>query len=231
MAIAVKPNDRQDLPEPQNNRSLTPSDQLLGIFAVNFIIVSWVAIAFLAWYDSYPHIPPWMYGSQTAILVLSFALATFDSWWPRVRDLGLGPEGDPVSVNANIVVLKIAVLGLTLLNIFVLWRLAEETGGVISPFAPFLTAPAVFAPFVTKNWKTIIALSLLVTLAIGLSDKTDTLSLEGIWPYKGTAAVMVLLAGVLTALRMRVAKKGSPLTGEGSEPENPSSGNGGKPAA
>lgn len=229
MAIAVKPKNRQERPEPLNNRSLTPSDQLLGIFAVNAIIVGWVATAFVAWYDPYPHIPPWMYVTEVAILFLSSALALIDTWWPRVRKIGLGSDGEPDPVNVNVVVLKVAVFALTLAYIFVLWRLAEETGGVISPFAPFVTAPAVFAPFVTKNWKTIIALSLLVTLAIFVSDKTETLSLRSLWPYKGTAAVMVLLAGVLTALRMGVAKKGSPLTGEGSEPEDSASGNGAEP--
>jgi hypothetical protein len=221
MVVTVKPSDSQSSPGVPNNRGLTPSDQLLGIFAVNFIIVVWVGIAFAAWYDPYPHLPKWMYGAEAFILILSFALALFDSWWPRVKDLGLGPNEGPVSANVNIWVLKIAVFGLTLLYLFVLWMLAEETGGVVSPFAPFLTAPALFAPFVTKNWKTIIALSLLVTAAIAFSNQTDTLMLEALWPYKGTAAVMVLLAGMLTALRMRVAKKGSPLTGEGSEPAAP----------
>lgn len=220
MAIAVKPRD--DQPDPltgpaPNNRSLTPSDQLLGIFIVNLIIVIWVGVAFAAWYEHLPELPEWIYWVEGLILALSIGLALFDVWWPRVRDLGIGPNEGPESVNVNIWVLKVSVFALTGLYIFVLWRLGEETGGVVSPFAPFLTAPALFAPFVTRNWKTIIGLSLLVTVAIGFSEKTSTFQLDGLWPYKGSAAVMVLLAGTLTALRMNVSKRGSPLTGEGSD--------------
>lgn len=230
MAIAIK-SSRGKRAETPNNRGLTPSDQLLGIFVVNFIITVWVAVAFTFWYDSFPHLPTWIYIAEASILVASFVLANFDTLFAKLWDLLRGGDGKPATVNANETVLKVAVFALTLLYIFVLWRIGEETGGVISPFAPFVTAPALFAPFVTKNGKTIIALSILVTIAIVFSEKTSTLELESLWPYKGTAAVMVLLAGVLTALRMQVAKQGGPLTGEGSERERPDlpAGNG-KPA-
>jgi hypothetical protein len=200
------------------SNGLTPSDQLVGIFLVNFVISLWVAIAFATWYKTHPQLPGWMYWVEIGILASSFGLATFDSWWPRTKDLSAGEKRSTV-VNPNIYVLKVAVFALAGAYIFVLWRLAEETGGVISPFAPFLTAPALFAPFVTKNWKTIVALSAVVTLAIFLSHETSTLKLDSLWPYKGTAGVMVLLAGLLTALRMGVVKRGAPLTGEGSETE------------
>jgi ABC-type Mn2+/Zn2+ transport system permease subunit len=223
MAVAVKTTRREESPDRSNNRGLTPSDQLLGIFLVNFIILIWVGIAFAFWYERFPELPNEMYVAELIILLLSFGLALFDTLWSRVSDLSLGPDGDPSIIKVDVRILKIAVFGLTLLYIFVLWRLAEETGGVISPFAPLLTAPALFAPFVTKNGKTIIALSILVSCAIFVSNETETLGLDSLWPYKGTAAVMVLLAGVLTALRMRVAKRGAPLTGEGSDPEPPAS--------
>jgi hypothetical protein len=159
-----------------------------------------------------------MYWVELGILASSFGLATFDSWWPRAKDLSTGEKRSTV-VNPNVYLLKVSVFALAGAYIFVLWRLAEETGGVVSPFAPFLTAPALFAPFVTKNWRTILVLSAVVTLAIFLSHETSTLKLDSLWPYKGTAGVMVLLAGLLTALRMGVAKRGAPLTGVGSEPE------------
>jgi hypothetical protein len=201
--------------EPSSN-GLTPSDQLVGIFLVNAVISAWVGIAFASWYDAYPHLPKWMYAAEAVILVASFALATFDAWWPKVANVSTG-EKVGGSVSLDIRVLKVAVVVLAAAYIFVLWRLSEETGGVVSPFAPFLTAPALFAPFVTKNWKTIVVLSIVVTIAIAISHKTSTLELNSLWPYKGTAAVMVLLAGLLTALRMGVVKRGAPLTGEGSD--------------
>lgn len=200
-----------------NNKGLTPSDQLLGIFAVNFTIALWVGIAFVAWYDSIPDIPKWIYAAEGVILAVSFLFSVLDVVILRFRNIGEGvPNDDPPSVSVNVLFLKIAVIALTVLYVFVLWRLSEETGGVVSPFAPFLTAPALFAPFVTRNGATILILSIFVTLAIFVSSKTGTLGIDSTWPYKGTAGVMVLLAGVLTALRMRVAKKGAPLTGEGS---------------
>lgn len=209
-----------------NNKGLTPSDQLLGIFAVNFIIVAWVGIAFVFWYETYPDIPLWIYVAEAGILIVSLLSSVLDAVLVRLINIALGRSNDGLSaISSDSFILKFVVVALTVLYIFVLWRILEETGGVASPFAAFLTAPALFAPFVTRNWQTILLLSVLVTAAIVISSETSRLGLDSTWPYKGTAAVMVILAGVLTAIRMWVAIRGAPLTGEGSK-QRPGGGTG-----
>lgn len=204
-------------PEDSSKKGLTPSDQLLGICAVNAIIVVWVGVAFVTWYDEYPSIPIWIYVAEAAIVVLSFFFSVLDAVAIRLINLVSGNSDNGKSpLSENSLFLKFAVAGFTVLYIFVLWRILEETGGLVSPFAPFLTAPALFAPFVTRNGWTIVALSLLVTAGILISSESSTLGIESTWPYKGTAAVMVLLAGLLTVIRLRVRAKG-PLTGEGAD--------------
>jgi hypothetical protein len=119
-------------------------------------------------------------------------------------------------IKVNTTVLKAVVFVVTVLDIVVLWRLAEQTGGVLSPYAPFLPAPAIFASFVTKKWETILALSLAVAIAIGFSTIEVPEPLPDIKAYQGSAAVMVILAGMLSALQARFASTGEPLTGRGS---------------
>lgn len=222
MAFAIEPSG---LPEPKdhhNNRSLTPSDQLLSLFVVNVILILWVWSSFALLYTPQaPTLQNWMYWLEGSIVVAAGALALYDSWWPRLRDIVRGERGEEVSrqkpAELNIHFLKVVVLVLTALNILVLWRLADSTGGVISPYAPFLTAPAIFAPFVTKNWKTILALSATVALALVFSDKTVIKDVfPGVWVYRGSALVMVILAGTLTAVQAFISSKGAPLTGHGS---------------
>ena len=189
-------------PEVPPSNGLTPSDQLLALLAVNVILACWVGFSFWQYYDPVPpHLPTWLYLVEAAILGSSFFL----SLWPQLKAIA---KGDPSSVqhtNIPIVVLKSAVFVLTFVSIVVIWQLAEETGGVMSPYAPFLPAPAVFGVFVTKKPETIIGLSLVVTVFIAFSTLHVPEVLPDIKAYQGSAAVMVLLAGVLSWLRARGA--------------------------
>jgi hypothetical protein len=193
---------------------LTPSDQLLAIFVVNLILVAWVAASFSGFYDApRPHLPGWMFWVEGLVLGSAILLAS----WPRLRGIAEGRgDGDPPPPEVNLYVLKGAVFVLTALDVLILWRLAEETGGVLSPYAPFLPAPAIFASFVTKKWETIVGLSIAVAISIALSSFRVPNPFPEVEVYQGSAAVLVILAGTLNALQARVASTGQPITGRGS---------------
>jgi hypothetical protein len=180
---------------------------------VNLILLVWVVVSFLWFYEPTPVLPDWIYGAESLVLVSAVVLAM----WPRLKRIAEGGDHDSEApLDINILVLKGAVFVLTALDIVVLWQLAESTGGVLSPYAPFLPAPAIFASFVTKKWETIAGLSLAVALAIAFSSLEVPEPLPDIAAYQGSAAVMVILAGVLSALQARVASTGQPITGAGS---------------
>lgn len=62
----------------------------------------------------------------------------FEAWWLMRR------EG----------VVRWVLLGLAAVMVFALDRLVHTTGGgLLSPFVPLLTAPAVFGPFLAKQWQ------------------------------------------------------------------------------
>ncbi len=201
----------------ENDRSgtggLEPKDQLLAIFVVNVILAVWVGMSFSRFHEPAPILPTWMYWAEAVVLVLSAALSLMDAWWPRLRRVAEDRDG-PESIDVNESLLKVMVIALTALDILILWRLAEETGGVLSPYAPFLPAPAIFASFVTKKWQTIVALSIAVAIFIWFSTMEIPHPLPDIQAYQGSAAVMVILAGLLSAIRARVAGTGQSLTSQ-----------------
>src|SRR4051794_12811286 len=117
--------------EGPNNKGLTPSDQLLGIFVVNSVIVVWVAIAFATWYESYPSISVWIYVAEAVILVTSLLSSVLDVVLLRLINLVSGRSNDDsFRLGPESLPLKIMNIALTVIYIFVLWRIMEETGGV-----------------------------------------------------------------------------------------------------
>lgn len=201
--------------EEGTNRGLTPSDQLFAIFVVNIILVGWVWLSFTEFYNSDPpNLANWIYWAEGITVIGAGAMSLLDSWWPRLRRIADDGASSTAPLNVNVNLLKGAVFAFTILDIVVLWRLSEETGGVLSPYAPFLPAPAIFASFVTKKWQTILGLSLLVAVAIGLSTLKVPSPLPDLHSYQGSAAVMVILAGLLSALRAWVAGTGEPFIGQ-----------------
>lgn len=200
--------------EPERAGSLAPSDQLLAIFAVNVILVAWVAYSLVVCYEEIPHLPKWIFWAEGAVLVISGPLSLLDTWWPRLKGIAEDRDGGRELLDVNVNVFKAAVFALTVVDVVVLWRLAESTGGVLSPYAPFLPAPAIFASFVTKKWQTILGLSIGVAIAIGVSTIEVPHEYADLLAYQGSAAVMVILAGLLSALRARVAQTGQSITGQ-----------------
>jgi len=193
---------------------LAPSDQLLSIGSVNFIL--FVAAFVCLKYGYHPHgpvLPHWVPAAAALIIVLPAGLCTADSWWPSLRKIiGFPRKGSGPAVPE--VVLKAAVFFFSAATILVLWMLVDRTGGVGGPFVPFLTAPAVFSPFVARNPWPIAGLCIAVVVAIAiLSPAQAEAFIAADWTYKGVAVMMILIAGALTVIRLSVEARGGPLTG------------------
>jgi hypothetical protein len=206
----------EQAPEELTGDGLTPSDQLLALFAVNAILAAWVGLSFWRYYPHPPSIPTWIYWVEGLILVTSAILSLLDTLWPRLKRIAIGVPSSTQLLKINITVMKAAVFVITGSYVVVIWQLAEATGGVLSPYAPFLPAPAIFVSFVTKKWWTIGGLSLVVAVFIVFSTLEVPEPLPDLKAYQGSAGVMVLLAGMLSALQAQVVSTGQPLTGQGS---------------
>lgn len=204
---------------------LTPSDQLLSIAGVNLILFGTIFLCLEYGFGSNgPDLPGWLsWGAVLAVLFLGpAALATSDSWLPGLARLVGGganhAEGEEPQRDADDGidddVLKGAVFVFSAITILVLWEITERTDGLNSPFVPFLTAPAVFSPFVARKPWPIAGLCLAVVACIVLltSPPTAQLLSPEDWTYKWVAAVMVLVAGALTIVRLVVDRRG-PITG------------------
>jgi hypothetical protein len=78
-----KGTDRKgDGVSPAETTRLTPSDQLLAIFAVNLLLLAWVGFSFSRFHrPDAPELEGWIYLAEVAILVLSLSLSLFDAWW------------------------------------------------------------------------------------------------------------------------------------------------------
>lgn len=88
--------------------------------------------------------------------------------------------------------------------IAVSWLVYRTGGGLKSPFAPLLTAMAIFGPFLARNARSVwaavasVALSVLIVNNVGSPRPTP-----GKWAYTGVALVLLILAGFVNWLILR----------------------------
>jgi hypothetical protein len=132
--------------------------------------------------------------------------AGFAAWWLRNRNPFL----------------KVVMIVLSLAMLFALDRLVHETGGGIdSPFAALLTAPAIFGPFLARTWKgiilSVVAVGTAVIYEVQVAPKEATASLNdhSRWVYGAVALAMIVLAGMISAAqRWSAAKRKQRLKAE-----------------
>jgi len=119
---------------------------------------------------------------------------------------------------------------LSLLVVIALAALVLETGNIsASPFVPFLTAPALFGPFVAKGWGPVVALVGAVALTIivlGFNQETtkgasckpsqclraerphsgaagaNDPDIPATWLYGGVSLILISVAGGISAARL-----------------------------
>lgn len=200
---------------------LTPSDQLFSVFITNLILIAGVWASFEYGYRGHPpSLPLWVYWMEGVIVVGSGALALFDSWWPQLRHILTKVPAVRPSQEIPVVALKVTLFALTIANVVVLWKLADRTGGVISPYTTFLTAPAIFAPFIAIRWRTIGFLSAAVIAGLWLLialHSPEARSPEH-WVYAGVASLMIAIAAFVSSVRRQVESTGEPITGPNPTP-------------
>jgi hypothetical protein len=196
---------------------LVPSDQLLSIAVVNLILFMTIWAALKEGYEQAPEIPGWVIWLAVGAIAAPGLLATSDSWLPGLARIirGRDPENGQAPVISERF-LKPAVFVFTGVTLMVLWQVTDCTDGVAGPFVPFLTAPAVFSPFVARNPLPIGGLSISVVACIVFLQTPPPQSLltPEDWTFKLVAGMMIAIAAALTIVRLRV-ERGGPITGPG----------------
>jgi hypothetical protein len=194
---------------------LVPSDQLLSIAVVNFILFVTIWAALKEGYEQTPEIPGWVIALAVGMIGAPGLLATSDSWLPGLVRIIKGRDSEngqaPVLSER---LLKPAVFICTGVTLLVLWQVTDCTDGVAGPFVPFLTAPAVFSPFVARNPLPIGGLSIAVVACIVIlqTPPQESLLTPADWTFKLVAAMMIAIAAALTIVRLLV-ERGGPITG------------------
>lgn len=200
---------------------LVPSDQLLSIAVVNAIIFTAAWITLQNGYDGEPpKLPTWVILVALGTIVFPGLLATSDSWLPKLWNIIVGDSENGSSPTISENVMKPAVFIFSGLTLLVLWQLTDRTDGVAGPFVPFLTAPAVFSPFVARNPLPIGLLSVAVLMCIAFlqTPTPQRLLTPEQWTFKLAAGIMIAIAAALTIVRLVIEKRGGPITGPGSPP-------------
>jgi hypothetical protein len=99
---------------------------------------------------------------------------------------------------------------LTATGLFALAQLVNHTGGIAaSPFLPFLTAPALFGPFVAKGGKAVFTIVVVIAgVLVGLTELTGQFPASNppmepsAWLVAGVSLILVVGAGCISATRL-----------------------------
>jgi hypothetical protein len=108
-------------------------------------------------------------------------------------------------------ILKIAVYILTIATIAVLGYVVNTTGGsASSPFTPFLTAPAVFAPFMARRSESIIFIGAAVIVAIWITEGGEPFATANGEVYSAVSTALIVIAAIMAAARRALGIDGHP---------------------
>lgn len=116
-----------------------------------------------------------------------------------------------VTLNLPKAILKITVYILTIATIAVLGYAVNTTGGsASSPFTPFLTAPAVFAPFMARRWESIIFIGAAVIVAIWVTEGGESFATAHGEVYSAVSTALIVIAAIMASARRALGIDGHP---------------------
>jgi hypothetical protein len=217
---------------PRRDRpGVSPVLQLVSIVIGNILITVAVAIMLYSGYD--PHRKPsaGFLIAEIAIIFAGVLIATIEFGASFTNGL-FNPPDVPLEIKPREgwwgahrrTIYTILIFSLFLLHIYALYDLVSATGGGIhSPFAVMLAAPAIYGPFLANYPLNIMAIVLLDAAVIFVTvewggDKGLFDPARGV--YAAASILMIVVAGLISAGRLSRANRELRLRpGDGPTPE------------
>jgi MFS family permease len=237
---SLDPSTQPSAPKPTTH----PKEPITPVFQTGVIVGGNAAITIVAFlglkYGEFAdHSVPWLFWVSEVIVITVGVLTAFPE---RISDvwatLGLQPDDRQYSkplqhwLLARGKIQPIIVYVLSVLVVVAVIALTVDTGGIVgSPFVPFLTAPALFGPFVAKRASAVgwlVAVVAITLAALGATQPKEMAYVcttraacktapmvtivarranapEGSanWLYAGVAITLIVVAGSISRARLR----------------------------
>lgn len=187
-----------------------PADLLLTIAMANLVMLAGIIISLAVGYKrsqlSEMPLPFWVvFGAVIGIGLIASLSGSIAGGFTRAA----------FGISANLSLpewlSKGLVYVLTIATIAALGYAVKATGGsAASPFTPFLTAPAVFAPFMARRWESIIIIGVAVIAAIWITDAGDSFASANPAVYSAVSTAFIVIAAIMSAIRHALGIDGHP---------------------
>lgn len=187
-----------------------PADLLLTIAISNVVMLGGIVISLAFGYDrsQLDEMPALFWIVFAVVIGIGGVAALSGDIAGRLARASFG-------INATLYVpkglAKVLVYALTIATIGVVGYAVETTGGsASSPFTPFLTAPAVFAPFMARRWESIIFIGAAVIVAIWVTEEGDPFLTANGAVYAAVSTALIVIAAIMAAARRALGVDGHP---------------------
>lgn len=187
-----------------------PGDLLLTIATANVVMLGGIVIslAFGYGHSQLNEMPATFWIVFAAVIGIGAIASLSGVIAGKLLRLFLGIN---VTLNLPKGLLKVVVYILTIATIAVLGYAVDTTGGsASSPFTPFLTAPAVFAPFMARRWESIIFIGAAVIVAIWVTEGGESFAAANGAVYSAVSTALIVIAAIMAAARRALGIDGHP---------------------
>jgi len=200
---------------------MSPIQQNSLVFFVNFIVIFTVLGLLGLGYSSFHHVSIAFWIVEGFACAIPLVAGSADNWMVAAR--GGGDESDepalvkwwtdrreaqmPFFSLGGFVSLRGVIYLSTGLSFAAMWILVDDTGGGIqSPFAPLLVAPAILGPFIVRGKETL-ALLLAIAFAVVFGEDLTASKAAGLghpdnWVYPTVTLLLVCSAIIISYVRM-----------------------------
>lgn len=194
-------------PEPGKD-SADPADLLLTIAMANVVILAGIVVSLVIGYDhsQVDEMPAPFWIVFAIVIGAGFAFSLSGDIAGKFMRTFFSSDATLKIPQAW---LKVLVYVLTVATIAIVGYAVNTTGGsAASPFTPFLTAPAIFAPFMARRWESIIFIGAAVTAAIWITQGGEPFAPAHAQVYSAVSTALIVIAAVMAAARRRLGIDG-----------------------